>query len=99
MPFPKKQQKAGAPAAPKKAPQVLEGGRLRGCVIARGPEFVTVDGRKVELTVQVSQPTATGTRVNNEGALVRLARAALVRPGGVKQISAGLIKVTARHVD
>lgn len=98
MAFPN-QKKGTTPAVPKKAPQVLEDGRLRGCQIARGPETVTVDGRPVELTVQVTQPTTSGTRINNEAALVRLARSALVRPGGVKQLAGGLIRITARHVD
>jgi hypothetical protein len=99
MPFPAKPKRTDGPTEPKKGPQILEDGRLRGCTIARGPEVVEVDGTRVELTVQVSQPATTGTRINNEKALVRLARAALGRPGGVKHFMSGLIKVTARQVN
>jgi hypothetical protein len=94
MVFPKK---TDTPSEPKKGPQVLDDGRVRGCAIARGPEKVEVDGREVIVTVQVVQPAATGKQFKGTQ-LQKLARSALSRPGGVKEVLGGLIKVTAREV-
>jgi hypothetical protein len=86
MGFPRKND--AAPAAEKPARKFKEDGTMVGCVRAGEVREIELDGRTVEVDIQVS--------TMNKAGLARVARAALSRPDGVKEVSGGLFRVVAR---